>query len=236
MKRAEKILNGYSDIVEPVLKYPRHRELESSMEILPEICENYFCSKLCELYQKINNKKICIIGPGKINNVHLNNCKLIAGPEGGLINTLSLGLKMLFVTTDLDSSQKLVNSIYYLSNIRFIHVHGDNLTRLKLQKFFDENTIFTTQVLTPYCALPVGSFTDGDRAIAISMLFNASRIYIYGFNFNESLCLHKDYCYSDYKKTKLFLSKKILLYISKTLKYKIKEDKKNGIFYIKSID
>ena len=43
MEKANKIINGYTDIVEPILKYPRHRELESSMEILSQICDDSFC-------------------------------------------------------------------------------------------------------------------------------------------------------------------------------------------------
>ncbi|MGC8572410.1 MAG: hypothetical protein ACP5L0_00155 [Caldisphaera sp.] len=229
MEKANKIINGYTDIVEPILKYPRHRELESSMEILSQICDDSFCKNLYKLYEKINNNRVCIVGPGKINN-NLKDCEIIAGPEGGLINLYSLGKKMLFVTTDLDSSQKIIGNLNFLSDIKFVHIHGDNLTRVKITNAYFDNVIYTTQILTPYCAIPIGSFTDGDRAIALSMIFNASEIYVYGFNFKKAICPHKDYCFPDYKNIKIKLAEKILTFVSKKLNYSIKRYNEYFIF------
>jgi len=228
MKKANKIINAYTDIVEPVLNYPRHRELESSMEIIPQICDNSFCNILYRLNKKINNNRICIVGPGKIDN--LLDCEIIAGPEGGVVNLYNLGKKMLFVTTDLDSSQKILGSLNFLSDVKFLHIHGDNLMRVKITNIFLDNVVYTTQVSTPYCALPIGSFTDGDRAIALSMIFNASEIYVYGFDFQKVICRHKDYCFSDYKNIKIKLAQKILTFISKKLNYSIEYNKDYFIF------
>ncbi len=226
LDRFESILDGYTTIVEPTMKYPRHRELESSMEVASSSCCEKMCKILYMLYRNINGRKICIFGPGGTSTI---GCDLFAGPEGGLVNTLSAGVKMLYVTSDADSSAKLLNSMYYGALIKFYHVHGDNLFRTKQLIMLDDNIAFTTQVETPYCFLPVGSFTDGDRAVAISMALGASRIEVRGFNFNEVLCHHKDACFYD-KIIKLSLSRRILTFLSKKLGYGMTFEGSNMVF------
>ncbi len=218
--RTDKIIDIYRDYVEPVFKYPRHRELESSMEILPKICDRNFFINLNNIFKKINNSKICIIGPGKIDNI--DNCSIFAGPEGGLINALKNNIKFLYVAGDLDLSLKLLGEIEFFSKYIFLHVHGDNYTRLRNANNINnkDNIIYTTQVITPYCALPIGTFTDGDRAITLSMIFNAKRIEVYGFDFNKVVCYHKDYCFEE-KIEKLNIAKEIIKIAAEKLNYNI---------------
>ncbi|MCE4608743.1 MAG: hypothetical protein F7B61_07340 [Caldisphaeraceae archaeon] len=226
MDRFESILSGYITIVEPTMKYPRHRELESSMEVTFSSCCEKVCKILYMLYRNINGRKICIIGPESTSTM---GCDLFAGPEGGLVNTLSAGVKMLYVTSDADSSAKLLSSMHYSALIKFYHVHGDNLFRIKQLIMLDDNIVFTTQVETPYCFLPVGSFMDGDRAVAISMALGASRIEVRGFNFNRVLCYHKDACFYD-KIVKLSLSRRVLAFLSKELGYGMEFKGPNIVF------
>ncbi|AFZ70907.1 putative Rossmann fold enzyme [Caldisphaera lagunensis DSM 15908] len=219
LNRIDKIINVYTDYVEPIFKYPRHKELESSMEILPRICNENFYINIINIFEKINNSNICIVGPGDINN-NISNCKIFAGPEGGLINALKNNIKFLYITGDLDLSLKLLGEMEFLSEYVFLHVHGDNYTRIRNVYNMNYNIIYTTQVITPYCALPIGVFTDGDRAISLSMLFNAKTIEVYGFDFNNVKCYHKDYCFEE-KIEKLNISKEIIKMVAKKLNYNI---------------
>ncbi|MEM4139338.1 MAG: 6-hydroxymethylpterin diphosphokinase MptE-like protein, partial [Sulfolobaceae archaeon] len=136
------------------------------------------------LENKISGKTVAIIGAGP----NLENLKERPNEEviiaaDGASNYLAnkLGILPDIVVTDLDGIEKFYRGILYI-----IHAHGDNI-HLLLRLGRLDNAVVTAQV-EPFGKLKLyGGFTDGDRAVVIAYRFGASRIRIYGMDFESGL-------------------------------------------------
>ena len=90
-----------------------------------------------------------------------------------------------------------------------IHAHGDNISILeKYMPSMIENikkgTVFPTcQCRPPIGLLNFGGFTDGDRCVFLAGSFQASKIMLMGFDFNDRNV-------TDLKKKKLECAKKLI--------------------------
>lgn len=111
------------------------------------------------------------------------------------------------IVTDLDG--RIKDQIYANSKgaITIIHVHSDNLLKIKnnLEKFKGE-IIGSTQINNNEFSLlnNFGGFTDGDRGIILSLFFKAKIIYLIGFDFNGTI---GEYSFPKFKNKKLKLLK-----------------------------
>jgi len=137
-----------------------------------------------ELKRKIEGKSVAVVGAGP----NLENLKerpagdIIIAADGAsnyMIN--ELGILPDIIITDLDGVEKIHKEPLYI-----IHAHGDNISQLiKIGRL--ENAIVTIQV-APFGKLKLyGGFTDGDRGVVIAYYFKASRINLYGMDFESGL-------------------------------------------------
>jgi Uncharacterized Rossmann fold enzyme len=216
--RAGRILDLYELLVEPSMGYPRHRESIASLQG-PQLCYEE-CLILEDLVSSVEGSNVCIIGPlGWLNDV---SCTIIGAPEGGAGHLIALGVKPLYVTGDLDVDIKTLDLMLSTTRIALIHVHGDNIERLLAYKrrLQAANVVYTSQIPTTTCTLPLGGFTDGDRAVVAAMLAGAREIKIVGYDFEKPSYNHKSVRLQDESKSvKLRLAAKIIEESARTLGY-----------------
>ncbi|MCE4624308.1 MAG: hypothetical protein F7C35_00380 [Desulfurococcales archaeon] len=78
-----------------------------------------------------------------------------------------------------------------MGRLCLIHFHGDNYNHLLPYCPFPTGTIITSQLFCAPPVLGVGGYTDGDRALAVSMALRALEVSVTGFNFNHVYRVHK---------------------------------------------
>lgn len=215
-------MRAYRRIVEGTLGYPEVNELNTAMYFDGFISCDELCNKLLEIMAKVSGNEVCVVGP-LASPDEIRGCGIVIAPEGGIIPLLKAGLRPLALTTDGDSSPQVFYNAVEISDYVLLHIHGDNLNRVSslVMEIPRSKLLLTSQVYTPYCVYPSGAFTDGDRAVAISMEMGAKKVKALGFNFDLVSCTHKDYCYADTKLQKLRVGRAVLLDIALKLGYSI---------------
>jgi uncharacterized Rossmann fold enzyme len=91
------------------------------------------------------------------------------------------------IVTDLDGKIKDQIKANSIGSIIVIHAHGDNIDLIKKNLKKIKGQIIGTTQLNPneYSLLNnFGGFTDGDRAVFLSLYFKSKYIYLIGFDFN----------------------------------------------------
>ncbi len=148
---------------------------------------------------------------------------------------LRLGLKALVLTGDGDAALKYLHMVPAVSEVFALHIHGDNGARVaEIATWLARSVrlILTSQVETPYCIVPLGAFTDGDRAAALAMYSGASSVDLLGFTTLPIVCGHKDFCNGRQrasKSTKIAVGMKALKLIAGSLGYAEEHDNKGTI-------
>ncbi|MGC9112406.1 hypothetical protein [Acidilobus sp.] len=234
LARAEAGVRAYREVVERMLGYPEVNELNTAMHFDGFISCDELCAKLLEIMERVSGKEVCVVGP-LASPDEIRGCNAIMAPEGGVISLLEAGLRPLAVTTDGDSSLQVFYQAAEVSDYVLLHIHGDNLNRVSslAKEIPRSKLLITSQVYTPYCVYPSGAFTDGDRAIAISMEMGADEVKVFGFNFDLVSCAHKDYC-ADTKLQKLRAGREVLLNIASGLGYSV--DIKNNLMVFSRVN
>ncbi len=159
-----------------------------------------------ELYRRINNQKVCVLGP--LADDIEQEC---VGSDSTIVLVDRAPVSMidnLIVVGDFDGLYNM--DLYGIcgslsSTICLLHVHGDNYGRLS--GLFDYqntlNVVFTSQIGCRWPILGTGGYTDGDRAVLLAMALGAKEIRLAGFNFSNPYCGHKSYgCYGYFLKVK----------------------------------
>lgn len=144
----------------------------------------------------IKDKEIVIFGAGpsleksilKYKEIWKN--KIILSVDGATTALKKYNILPKFIVSDLDGEIKDQIDYNKEDAIMVIHGHGDNIK--KLQKYvpnFDGPVFGTTQTNPEnYSYLHnYGGFTDGDRAVFLADNFNAKKIYLIGFDFDDSI-------------------------------------------------
>lgn len=114
-------------------------------------------------------------------------------PEGTLISAgsatsavMSMGIIPDIVVTDLDGDINPQINASKKGAITLLHAHGDNIDLvMKHAKKFTDNIILTTQSQPDSILHNFGGFTDGDRAVCLARHFNAKKIHLYGFDYDN---------------------------------------------------
>jgi uncharacterized Rossmann fold enzyme len=175
--------------------YPLDNEIRSA-EILNKIIKNESSTDLNRIKYLIGKKPVSIFGAGpsiddSINNhkkYFINETKISA--DGATSALLKQNILPDIIVTDLDGD--IDDQIYAnkKGSLIIVHAHGDNLEKISefVPKF--KNNIIGTIQINPSKYENVfnfGGFTDGDRAVFLANHFNASKINLYGFDFNTML-------------------------------------------------
>jgi hypothetical protein len=109
----------------------------------------------------------------------------IMAADGATSVLINSGIIPDIIVTDLDGT---IGDILYanrLGAIVVVHAHGDNIEELKKVVPQLSNVIGTTQTEPLENVHNFGGFTDGDRCVFIANEFSATRIELFGFDFED---------------------------------------------------
>lgn len=188
----------YKDIIND-FDYPKEADRKSA-EILSKIRGSDDLKPL----KKIAGKVVEIIGPFA---EEIDDHYIIAA--GSSVTRLqSMERKPDLMISDLDGDTKLQLK-YNLSGVPIvIHAHGDNVQKIKdWGPKFKGHVIASCQCRPPKGVYNFGGFTDGDRGVFIADHFNAKKILLNGWDFEEPYSKNVD---MKIKKRKLKWAKKLI--------------------------
>ncbi|MEM1605972.1 MAG: 6-hydroxymethylpterin diphosphokinase MptE-like protein [Fervidicoccaceae archaeon] len=117
--------------------------------------------------------------------------KGVAVADSAFGKAASYGLKKVdLLVTDMDGLEPIhmnINRLYKLTNTVSIHFHGDNIDRawrfLEVLKMYRIRILPTCQAGVGYKVEKINGFTDGDRAVLLSLIAGAKRISLVGMDF-----------------------------------------------------
>ncbi|MEM1872986.1 MAG: hypothetical protein QXF57_00125, partial [Acidilobaceae archaeon] len=146
-----------------------------------------------------------------------------------LLPLVEAGVKPLYVTGDLDVDSKLLPVLLESPRVLLAHVHGDNFS--KLEEVLERGgslrrpgLVVTSQVETCGCSMPLGGYTDGDRAVLVAMLLGAREVVIAGYSFSSAVFVHKTRAVApEYKAVKLALASEVVREASRIYGYRLRE-------------
>ena len=204
---------------EPVYKkilsdFNFNQELDfTSAKLLDEMLQHKKIVPIEKLKSMISGKEIFIFGAGpsleksihRYKNKYQNKLKIAV--DGATTALLIEGVHPDIIVTDLDGDVGDQLQAHFGGCLMIIHAHGDNIEQIKryVPKF--EGEILGTTQTNPSqydCLYNFGGFTDGDRAIHIAEHFNAKKINLIGFDFNDEI---GKYSYMENKNKKVKLKK-----------------------------
>ena len=221
LSRALRVRRLYFKHIEPLMGYPRHREHLAQLSL--DVDCNLVVGLLDKLYSVVSHSRVCIVFPGSGGR---RECSVIGGPESALLYSISSGRKLDFVTGDLDVSLKLIYYYPVASRVALLHVHGDNIERVKSFSGYIGPFIPTTQVEPVGCVFNLGGFTDGDRAVILAMVMDADEIVVSPITVDRVISDHKDYKLDRGKKLKVDLAIRLIVDAARELGYKPYSDEK----------
>ena len=216
-------LQAYASIVEPSMGFVRERELESVAASSQVMDCHLACLTVQSLASLIEGSRVCVITPGMASRTpSMEACDVVIATDSAIEEVVRLGVRPAAIVGDADPSLRLLGMAKQLGVPYLLHSHGDNLYRIAqlVRSLEAAAVVITSQVDTPDCALPVGAFTDGDRAAVIAMALRARRV-IMGLITDEPLCSHKDHCEAPTKRRKLELAWKVITMVAERTGYEI---------------
>ena len=204
---AATVLNQYLDEIEVEETINRIAQL-----IDKNICHIFGCGPSLE----VNLEEV-------IKNKVIKNQDVIIAADGAaeafLINDMAPDI----IVTDLDGNIDAIHEANRRGSIIVIHAHGDNIQKITQLSQRFKRRIGSVQV-KPFGLLNnYGGFTDGDRCVFLAEHFNASKIFLYGFDFGKIVGKYsKTDQDQDFKADEIKLKK---LEIAKSLIDTLKENK-----------
>lgn len=145
------------------------------------------CALLSRLRSVVVGKRLCVAGP---NASFPEGCDAYAAPEAGLLAALEAGVRLAYVTGDMDASLRLLSMAPHAVEVYMAHLHADNWLR---SLPWDADLLYTSQApaVSP-CVLGPAGFTDGDRAAIVAMLLGAGELVLDGY-WGSPYAGHKDW-------------------------------------------
>lgn len=167
---------------------------EESAQLLDEILSTEGCLTLNDLAEIVGfSDRFIVFGAGPSIKEHIELLKndydlkdyVLVAADGATTALIEEKLVPDIVATDLDGN---IDDIL-LANLRganiVIHAHGDNMERIASLSSFFNNVLGTTQSQPVGNLYNFGGFTDGDRAIFLSVALGASQIILAGMDFGN---------------------------------------------------
>ena len=167
---------------------------EKSAKLLDEILSTEGCLTLNDLAEIVGfSDKFIVFGAGPSIKEHILELKenydlrdyVLVAADGATTALIEERIAPDIVVTDLDGN---IDDIM-LANIRganvAIHAHGDNIEKVASMTPFFNNILGTTQAQPIGNLYNFGGFTDGDRAIFLSVALGASQITLAGMDFGD---------------------------------------------------
>ena len=167
---------------------------EESAKLLDEILSTEGCLTLDDLAQIVGfSDKFIVFGAGPSISEHIQELKenydlkdyVLVAADGATTAMIEQRLVPDIVATDLDGN---IDDIL-LANLKganiAIHAHGDNIEKIASLTSFFNNILGTTQAQPVGNLYNFGGFTDGDRAIFLSVALGANQIILAGMDFGD---------------------------------------------------
>ncbi|WP_298521322.1 6-hydroxymethylpterin diphosphokinase MptE-like protein [uncultured Methanobrevibacter sp.] len=167
---------------------------EKSAKLLDEILSTEGCLTLNDLAEIVGfSDKFIVFGAGPSITEHIQDLKenydlreyVLVAADGATTALIEERISPDIVVTDLDGNLDDI----MLANIRganiAIHAHGDNIEKIASLTPFFNNVLGTTQAQPIGNLYNFGGFTDGDRAIFLSVALGASQIILAGMDFGD---------------------------------------------------
>lgn len=167
---------------------------EESAKLLDEILSTEGCLTLDELEEIVGfSDKFIVFGAGPSLKEHVQLLKdeydlkdyVLVAADGATTALIEQKIAPDIVATDLDGNlDDILLANFRGANI-IIHAHGDNIDKIaKLTPFFT-SVLGTTQAQPIGNLYNFGGFTDGDRALFLSVALGASEITLAGMDFGD---------------------------------------------------
>ncbi|MEN2999656.1 MAG: hypothetical protein ABDH61_03690 [Acidilobaceae archaeon] len=219
-ERARELVGLYYEIVEPLFSFPRHRESLAHL-LGPHLCYEE-CITLELFREAVEGREVCVLGPLPSTP---KGCQLSGAPEGGIERALEAGLPLSFLVADLDAEERLLRLAIDTVPFLFVHLHGDNRERFLLfeSSLKRRGVIYTSQTDSIGCVLPLGGFTDGDRAVIFPMLAGARAVRVFGYDFSRPVMGRKPQVSRGDKALKLSAAREVLRRSAELLGYDVEE-------------
>lgn len=167
---------------------------EASAKLLDEILSSEGCLTLEDLHEIVGfSDKFIVFGAGPSLKEHIKQVKedydlknyVLVAADGATTAMVEEKLIPDIVATDLDGRMDDI----LLANLRganiVVHAHGDNISEISKFTSFFNNVLGTTQSQPVGNLYNFGGFTDGDRAIFLSVALGASEIILAGMDFGD---------------------------------------------------
>ena len=169
---------------------------EASAKLLDEILSVEGCLTLDDLKGFVDfSDKYIVFGAGPSlkehekylkDNYDLKDYVLVAA-DGATTALIEEKIAPDIIATDLDGNlDDILLANFRGANIA-IHAHGDNIDKIANLTTFFTSVIGTTQAQPIGNLYNFGGFTDGDRAIFLSVALNASQITLAGMDFGDKV-------------------------------------------------
>ncbi len=218
-------LEAYAFIVEGPMGFPRDRELESSSALSWATDCGLSCLTAASVASLVEGAEVCVVTPGFTlgSSKDDRRCDVVLATDSSYETLARLNLRPDVIVGDADASLRLLRMSAQLDAPFLIHAHGDNLHRVSclIRSLSKARVVVTTQIETPYCTLPIGAFTDGDRAAALALAFRARSVLMEPLEL-KPYCFHKDYCDAALKGSKLALAREVLSYVAARTGYSLR--------------
>ena len=177
----------WKPIYEKILKdfgFNRQKD-EEAAKLAAEIAKSNVTPK--KLEGIIHGKVVSICGAGKNLEEEMGKIEgIVIAADEATTSLLKHGIIPHIITTDLDGNIEDLIKANKEGSIVIIHAHGDNMEALKSWLPFFKGKILLTTQSKPFDAVyNFGGFTDGDRAYCIAKHFNAKKIKLIGFDFEN---------------------------------------------------
>lgn len=167
---------------------------EKSAQLLDEILSEEGCLTLDDLSKIVGfSDKFIVFGAGPSLKDHIQKLKneydlkeyVLVAADGATTAMVEERVAPDIIVTDLDGNLDDI----LLANLRganvVIHAHGDNSDKIAQLTPFFTSVLGTTQAQPVGNLYNFGGFTDGDRAIFISVALGASEIILAGMDFGK---------------------------------------------------
>jgi 2-amino-4-hydroxy-6-hydroxymethyldihydropteridine diphosphokinase len=145
---------------------------------------------LKEAQELVMGKNVVICGnapclANELRAMNENNAEYIAA-DGAVATLLEEDILPGLIVTDLDGPIQAIREANKLGSIVVVHAHGDNLEALKKYVPLLSNVIGTTQSNPIENVYNFWGFTDGDRCVFLARHFEARKIELIGFDFDDA--------------------------------------------------
>jgi uncharacterized Rossmann fold enzyme len=139
--------------------------------------------KTDELESLLKNERVIILGNGPSLPKNLEDLHgvVIAADAAASVYKGVVGKEPDIIVTDLDGPPDILG----MRSLKVVHAHGDNMDRLRKFVPLMKELVGTTQVEPVGKVHNFGGFTDGDRAVFISMMAGAKSIVLIGMDFDS---------------------------------------------------